>query len=62
MVEEFSYGQPPVSKNSWIFEHNGYILGDVIESFATEQEMYVWACEWLQQAIDHELNLEELEY
>lgn len=56
LQEEFSYGNPPESKNCWMFEHNGYIIGDVIESFVTEQEMYEWACEWLQEHIQHQIN------
>ena len=39
-----------------MFEHNGYIIGDVIESFVTEQEMYTWACEWLREHIQHQIN------
>lgn len=53
---EYSYGQEPEHKNSWVFEHNGYVIGDVIESFASEQEMYTWACEWLESHIQQEIS------
>jgi hypothetical protein len=55
MHQEYSYGHQTPNKNCWIFEHNGYILGDVVESFDTEQHLYEWACDWLEQQIQQEL-------
>lgn len=54
--EEYSYGNPPQRKQMWVLEHCGYILDDVMMYFDTEQQLFEWACEWLQKAIQRELK------
>lgn len=49
-THRYSYGEY-VQESTWNFHHDGYILGDFIKSFDSEQAMYAWACQWLEHHI-----------